>query len=200
MRRPILAAVPVKPFGVAKRRLSGRLSPIQRTLLGRAVAARTATAAAAAGATVAVVTGDVGVASWAQDLGFETIDESRSSQPGLDGAAGAVVAEAERRQVRWAIIHADLPLATPDALANIFALAETATVLVPSYNGGSNVIAGDDPGFQFRYGPLSFHHHLAANPRTTVRIHPQLTLDLDTEKDLDRALRSPAGRWLAPFV
>jgi len=200
MHKPILATVPVKPFGVAKRRLSGRLSPIQRTRLGRAVAARTAAAAAAAGATVAIVTSDAGVAAWARDLGFATIDESQSSQPGLDGAAEAVVMEAQRRQVPWAIIHADLPLATPGALGRVFRLAETATVLVPSYNGGSNVIAGRKLDFRFRYGPLSFHHHLAANPRTMVRILPQLALDLDTEDDLDRALRSPAGRWLEQFV
>jgi len=200
MYRQILAAIPVKPFGVAKRRLSGRLTPVQRTRLGREVAARTAAAAADTGVSVAVVTGDDGVATWARSLGFETIDESYSRKPGLDGAASAVVIEAERRQMPWAIIHADLPLATSDSLRSIFDLAETSTVLVPSYNGGSNLVAGRDPRFRFRYGPLSFHRHLAANPRAIVRIQPQLALDLDTEADLDRALQSPAGRWLESFV
>ena len=54
----ILAAIPIKPFGVAKARLAPVLGQAERSRLGRAIAARTAGLAAAAGAEVVVVTAD----------------------------------------------------------------------------------------------------------------------------------------------
>ena len=63
MSKEILAAIPIKPFGVAKRRLSTRLDAPARSRLGKAVAARTAAAATDAGALVAIVTGDADVAA-----------------------------------------------------------------------------------------------------------------------------------------
>ena len=96
--KAILAAIPIKPFGVAKARLAGNLDARSRSRLGKAVAARTAAAATDAGALVAVVTGDSGVASWARSNGYLTIDERDSTRGGLNGAAEAVVFEAARRQ------------------------------------------------------------------------------------------------------
>ncbi len=200
MSKAILAAIPIKPFGVAKRRLADRLDAAARSRLGRSIAARTAAAATDAGALVAVVTGDTGVAAWARSLGYLTLDERLSHGEGLDGAAESVVLEATRRRRRWAVIHADLPLITPASLRPIFRLAKTDTVLVPSYNGGTNVIAGNGAGFHFSYGQASFHRHLAANPQSRVQIHPHLALDLDTKADLNRALDSPAGSWLRALI
>lgn len=200
MSKAILAAIPIKPFGVAKRRLSDRLDRQARSNVGRAIASRTAAAATDAGALVAVVTGDPGVANWARTHGYLTIDEGASVEPGLNGAAQAVVAEATRRQRPWAIIHADLPLVTPAALGPIFELARTDTVLVPSYDGGTNVIAGHRSLFDFAYGRASFHRHLAANPTAIVVTQPQLALDLDTKSDLDRALDLSKGSWLTELI
>lgn len=200
MSNPILAAIPIKPFGVAKRRLSDRLDGRQRSSVGKAIAARTAEAATDAGALVAVVTGDCGVASWARGLGYLTIDEEGGDASGLDGAAHAVLAAASRRQSPWAVIHADLPLVTPPALQSVFALASAATVLVPSYNGGTNIVAGTGSAFRFSYGQGSFHRHLAANPGAVVHTSPQLALDLDTEDDLSRALALSSGTWLRTLV
>lgn len=200
MSKAILAAIPIKPFGVAKQRLSDRMDAQMRSRVGRAIASRTAAAATDAGALVAVVTGDQGVAGWARSHGYLTIDEDRSAESGLDGAAQAVVAEATRRQRPWAVIHADLPLVTPAALGPIFDMARSATVLVPSYDGGTNVIAGHRSLFRFSYGRSSFHRHLAANPGSEVATHPQLALDLDTKDDLDRALRLPNGSWLMELI
>lgn len=200
MSKAILAAIPIKPFGVAKRRLSDRLDATTRSHLGRIIAARTAEAATDAGALVAVVTADPGVASWARGLGYLVIDEKGTGGNGLDGAATSVVVEARRRQRPWAVIHADLPLVSPAALAGVFERCRVGSVVVPSYNGGTNVIVGNGSGFRFSYGPGSFHRHLAQNQPVTVRIDPRLALDLDTTTDLERALQLPAGRWLRRLV
>jgi len=200
MSKAILAAIPIKPFGVAKRRLADRLSTEARSRMGKAIAARTARAATDAGALVAVVTGDPGVAAWARGNGYLTIDERLSGRVDLDGAAESVVLEAVRRQRPWAVVHADLPLVTPAALAPVFELSRTRTVLVPSYNGGTNVVAGSGSWFCFSYGPGSFQRHLAGNDDATVRIDAHLALDLDTSEDLRRAMDLPGGQWLQSLV
>jgi 2-phospho-L-lactate guanylyltransferase len=200
MSDPILAAIPIKPFGVAKHRLADRLDSGARSRLGQAVAARTAEAAADAGALVAVVTADVGVGAWARRAGYLVIDETLSGRPGLNGAAESAVLEAGQRRLAWAVIHADLPLVTPGALIPVFERCRHRTVLVPSYNGGTNIAAGTGSGFRFWYGEGSFHRHLATNQPATVLVHPHLALDLDTSDDLQRARALPAGRWLPALV
>ena len=185
--------VPVKPFGVAKARLGPVLDARSRSVVGRAVAARTAAAAERSGCTVAVVTGDPGVARWARRLGYEVVDETAGG-PGLDGAARSVALEAARRGMRWAIVHADLPLATSEDLSAVFV---TAPAIAPSRDGGTNVIVGAGTGFPFSYGPGSFHRHLAAAPGARVVTRPGLALDLDTPGDLARARRAAAGAWLS---
>ena len=198
--KTILAAIPIKPFGVAKARLAGSLDARSRSRLGKAVAARTAAAATDAGALVAIVTGDPGVASWARANGYLTIEESESLRAGLNGAAEAALFEAARRQRCWAIVHADLPLVTPAALTPVFAAAERGVVLVPSHDGGTNVVAGHGTGFRFSYGPASFRTHMAQWPEARVISNPRLALDLDTEADLTRVLCHADGRWLRRFV
>jgi 2-phospho-L-lactate guanylyltransferase len=198
--KAILAAIPIKPFGVAKARLANRLDATVRSRLGKAIAARTAAAATDAGALVAIVTGDTGVAHWARAHGYLTIDERTATAHGLNGAADAAVFEAARRQRAWAIIHADLPLVTPAALQSVFAMAEKGLVLAPSHDGGTNVIAGNGVATRFAYGPSSFHRHLAVRPDAAVINRCDLALDLDTEADLARALSLPAGRWLLEYL
>ena len=200
MSKAILAAIPIKPFGVAKARLADRLDGPARSRLGKAVAARTAAAATDTGALVAIVTGDEGVARWARSLGYLTIDEAMSPSSGLNGAAEAAVFEATRRQRSWAVIHADLPLVTPAALQIVFSQASSSIVLVPAHDGGTNVIAGRGTAINFSYGPGSFHRHLANYPNARVISHPELALDLDTGRDLIRAFDHHAGRWLGRYL
>ena len=200
MSKAILAAIPIKPFGVAKERLAKRLDAHTRSRLGKAVAARTAAAATDAGALVAIVTGDADVAHWGRSLGYLTIDERITSRPGLDGAAEATLYEAARRQRSWAVIHADLPLVCPAALIPVFKAANHGLVLVPSHDGGTNIVAGSQTTMDFAYGPGSFHRHLAAHPTARVHIDARLALDLDTAGDLDRALEYADGRWLRALI
>lgn len=200
MSKAILAAIPIKPFGVAKKRLAHRLDARTRSRLGKAVAARTAEAATDAGALVAIVTGDQDVAHWARSLGYLTIDENISARKGLDGAADAVLHEATRRQRPWAVIHADLPLVSPAALHPVFVAARRRLVLVPSHDGGTNIVAGTRTAMDFAYGPGSFHRHLAGHPEAQVHTDPRLALDLDTSGDLDRAVSYADGRWLRDLI
>lgn len=192
----ILAAIPIKPFGVAKARLSPVLGPVERSRLGRAVAAHTAARAAEAGAEVVVVTSDEGVASWAKEHDLVVVREDPRLGPGLNGAARTAAKHAAQLGMRWVVVHADLPIATTEVLRAAFALAIEGDVIAASYDGGTNLIGGADEHFPFSYGKGSFHHHLAAMPAATVMTSSGLALDLDTPLDLARARASPGGRWL----
>ncbi len=196
----VLAALPVKPFGVAKARLGPAVPAATRSRLGRAIAQRTGRAARDAGAEVAVVTSDRGVRRWAGRCGFGVIVEPDGPGAGLDRAARAAAAEADRRGLPWCIVHADLPLVTPADLAAVFAHARSGPVLVPSHDGGTTIVAASGPSFPFAYGPGSFHRHLAAVPRARVMTNPRLALDLDTPRDLQHALDLAPDHWLERLI
>ena len=197
----VLIAIPLKPFGVAKQRLSPILNARQRRRLGKAVAAHVIATALDTGRPVAVVTGDTGVAGWARRLGATTITEP--SGGGLDGAAAAAVAEAHRRDLAWMILHADLPtLGAADLAAVLDANPARRVVITPSHNGGTSLIAAGLEAFPFSYGPASFRRHLAAAGRHDhlVLVRTGLAIDLDGPDDLEVAARLPAGRWLEPVL
>ena len=160
----ILAAIPIKPFGVAKARLAPVLGQAERSRLGRAIAARTARIAAAAGAEVIVVTADEGVAAWAETESIGVLREDPDLGGGLNGAAATAVRHATDLGVRWAIVHADLPVAAEGDLRRVFEAASRAAVIAPSYDGGTNAIGGGGGDFPFAYGAGSYHRHLASSP------------------------------------
>jgi 2-phospho-L-lactate guanylyltransferase len=150
------------------------------------VAKATLDAAAGTGAEVAVVTADADVAKWSAALGVSVILEP-SAPGGLDQAAASVARRALEIQLPWVIAHADLPLVeSRDFEAVADALPEGGIVLVPSHDGGTNVLAGNVTTFEFAYGPGSFQRHLAAAASLPHRIvvRPNLALDLDTPDDL----------------
>ena len=180
----MLIAIPVKPFGVAKGRLSPVLNAAERSRLGRAVAAHTVGTALQTGERVAVVTGDDGVTAWARRLGTEVIREAAGG--GLNGAAAAAVAAAGGGD--WLILHADLPGVAPADIEAARQLRRSADyVVAPSYDGGTSLIAGRE-SFPFAYGPGSFHRHLrAAGGRARALVRTGLALDLDTPRDYELA-------------
>lgn len=190
---PAIVGIPIKPFGVAKARLAPVLARAQRSRVGKAVAAHTAAMVARSGATPTIVTGDDGVAAWAKRQGWAVIAEPAGG--GLDGAAAAIVDAANGR--RWAVLHADVPTLTPVDLDHAWSVA--GTVLAPSRDGGTTLVVATG-SFPFRYGPSSFHRHLAAVPTAAVVVRPGLALDLDTPHDLEIALGLPTGAWLATHV
>ena len=64
-----IVAIPVKPFGVAKKRLGGVLSSEQRQALSVELARRTANAAIDAGAAPLILSADEVVSEWAASQG-----------------------------------------------------------------------------------------------------------------------------------
>jgi len=195
-----LIAIPIKPFGVAKRRLAPILDSEARSRVGKAVGAHVTAAALATGCPVAVLTADDGVAGWARDQGASVIDEPGL---GLNEAAGAALTTARRDQRPWMILHADLPaLTTADLLTALEMLPERGVVLAPSHNGGTSLIAADLDRFPFAYGRASFRRHLtSAVPFPhRVLIRSGLAIDLDDPLDLKTAMRLPAGRWLEQLI
>ncbi len=188
-----VVGIPIKPFGIAKARLASVIDAGARSRVGKAIAARTAAAVAASGASPVIVTGDAGVAAWAREHGWATVPEPAAG--GLDGAAQAFCAAAGSQP--WAILHADLPVVGPADLAA--AWRHDGPVIAPSRDGGTSLIAATG-AFRFSYGPGSFHRHLARMGGAAVVVRLGLALDLDTPADLERALRLEAGRWLRELI
>jgi len=190
----------VKPFGVAKARLAPVLDTTTRSRIGVAIAARTAALVADAAGDVVIVTGDPGVARWAEALGHDIVDERTAEGHGLDRAARAVAAYATRLGRPWAIVHADLPLVSLADLTAVFEAGLHHGAVAPSYDGGTNVLAHRGDDIQFAYGPGSFHRHVSAAPGAAVVVRPGLALDLDTPEDLAHITRLPQGAWLADLL
>lgn len=192
----VVIGVPVKPFGVAKRRLADVLDADERARLGRALAVRTVTAVAEAGARPLILSADDQVTEWSRSIGVEVLLDEGSS---LDRAATAAVALIRGRGAAWGVLHADVPTLTSRDLGSaIEHLAEGAAVISPSSDGGTSFIGACLDEFVFRYGPGSFHRHLAGlggeSPRVVVR--RGLALDLDTPYDLQAAAGTTEGAWL----
>ena len=156
-------------------RLAELVTPDERAALVRTLATRMVAAARACAFEAAVITRDADVASWASRQGCEVIEDPGG---GLDAAAAAGVAAASGRP--WILAHADLPFVTPDALNAIRStLSSAGVVLVPSIDGGTNVIAGHR-SFPFSFGPGSFHRHLASEPTARVMPSAAMSIDIDT--------------------
>jgi 2-phospho-L-lactate guanylyltransferase len=99
------------------------------------------------------------------------------------------------------VLHADLPLATADALTELLAAAQRApsVTLVESSDGGTNAMVLRPPGsFRLAYGRDSCARHVrsarAAHLHAGLVDSPALRLDLDTAPDLAALLATSAGR------
>ncbi len=185
--------VPVKPFGVAKRRLSGRLSAGARTRLGRAIAAHTVDVTRSTGADVSVITPDDDVAAWCAQRHYSVIREPGSN--GLDGATRHAIKQISGP---WLILHADLPLLSGDVVADL--LDDDGPVLAASHDGGSSAV-GSVGSFEFSYGPGSFNRHLKTlGPDCRIVSSLALAIDLDDKLDLDVIRHHPAGSWIEPYL
>jgi 2-phospho-L-lactate guanylyltransferase len=191
----VLAIVPLRSFDTAKSRLDPGVGPGARRRVAAAVAERVVVACRVPGWEVVVVAPPGDVAGWCEQRGIDRIDDPGG---GLDAAAAAGVSAAGGS---WLVVHGDLPLLTPEDLDGI-AESVTAgiTVLAPSRDGGTNLIAARGP-FHFAYGPGSFVRHLsAASPPARVVIRAGLAVELDTAADLAAVLRHPRGAWLGPLL
>ena len=195
-----VVGIPIRDFRRAKTRLANHLEPAFRERLMRAVAGRVVAASLALGAETVVVTADRAVAEWAVTMGAGVVAEPTGG--GLDGAAEVAARRACDRSEPWCIAHADLPLVDADHIgAALQFAAGGGWAIAPSRVGGTNLLAGRSP-MRFRYGPASFHRHLAETtdlPRL-VLVTTATALDLDTVDDLVGAASLPGGEWLAEFL
>jgi 2-phospho-L-lactate guanylyltransferase len=90
-----------------------------------------------------------------------------------------------------AVVMADLALATPDALARLFA-PDAGVVLAPGLGGGTNALVARDPDFRVDYHGLSYRDHreaAAAVDSDVVTVDSfRLAVDVDDPADLVEVL------------
>ena len=206
----LVALIPLKPPTEAKARLAGLLSPDERADLSRVTFLTVADALLGAGVPFVVLT-PLAVAAADLTVGECTVIEEQPSIRGLNAQLqvalnGATFAEADS----VLILHADLPLATPNAVRLLVGAARKdigRVTIVKSADGGTNAMILPLPRpFALHYGSGSFALHevaaRAAGLGVYVHRSPRLALDLDTAADVrtllasSRGRNSPAGRLL----
>jgi 2-phospho-L-lactate guanylyltransferase len=204
--RRTVALIPVNRLDRAKGRLAEILTPDERAALALATFETVVRAALEAGLAAVVLTADervreatpTGAACVGEAAGVAGLNaQIEHALAGLGDADGVL------------ILHADLPLATAEALVALCEAAPAApsAALVRSEDGGTNAMLLRPPGrFSLAYGPGSFavHEARARAAGMTVRVvaAPALALDLDTPGDIKAFLaepgsaETPAGRAL----
>ncbi|HSJ71778.1 MAG TPA: 2-phospho-L-lactate guanylyltransferase [Acidimicrobiia bacterium] len=165
--------VPIRDFA-GMTRLSSVLTSEARSALAVELAHRVVRAGVEAGLDVRVVTGDPAVETWCEHIGVTVVDDPGT---GLNGAANAGVARAG--EGAWIVVHADLPFVTSEALSEVAHTVRHRDVLVPSADGGTNIVGGRG-SFPFSFGPGSFTRHFASCPEAEVAPSRALSVDIDT--------------------
>lgn len=176
--------VPLRSFALGKARLASVLSAPERESLARTMADRVLNAVGAR--PVAIVSSAPEVVEWARARGCEVVDD-----PGSLDAAAAAGREwaAGRGLVRYAVVHADLPLAESLDAVLTDGAAPVAVIVPDHRDDGTPVLAlPTSSPFTFHYGPGSAGQHMeeARRRSLTVRIvhDPALAFDVDIATDL----------------
>ncbi|MFN0145530.1 MAG: 2-phospho-L-lactate guanylyltransferase [Dehalococcoidia bacterium] len=207
-----LALIPVNRFDQAKGRLAEVLAPGERRELARITFRTVLDAVRGAGATPVVLTADPEVPGVA-GAGTRVLDEVPSAR-GLNAQLESAIDRLGKERAapggaRLLILHADLPLASAEAVRRLLASAGAppSALAVQSGDGGTNAMLLCPPGhFPLAYGPDSYAKHALAAERSGVSfsevLSAELSLDLDTPDDVRTLLAtlpgrdSPAGRYL----
>jgi 2-phospho-L-lactate guanylyltransferase len=188
--------IPVKRFSAAKGRLAGVLSDHDRAELARWMATRVVDVVAELPTFVAC--DDEGVAAWATERGTEVI---WGAGLGLNGAVDDGVRRITALGFDQVVVsHADL--ARPGRLLDV--VDAGAITLVPDRrHDGTNVMSFPTATpLAASYGGGSFGRHLEQalafdGITVEVRSDPDLSLDLDTGRDLSHPLiREVLPPWL----
>lgn len=196
MSVPVL--IPVNRLERAKGRLASLLSAEERVTLALITLE---TVLHAAGPSSIVLTADRRVAEAATGKA-RILDEAPDLEglnAQLEAAVATLIADGTAEE-SLLILHADLPLATNEAIENVVAMARPNSItVVESRDGGTNAMLIEPPGrFPLAYGPASFALHTAAARQAGMRVavnpNRELRLDLDTPDDIVELLRPPRGR------
>jgi 2-phospho-L-lactate guanylyltransferase len=179
------AIVPWKTAGQRKTRLAPTLSPPERDRLAQALFDHV-----------------IGVLDACPGIGrIGILSETRPNAPlGRadrdwlpDGGLG-LNAELQALQITGPrlVIHADLPLVTPEDVEALLSAARGGAAIAPDRHGsGVNALALEaSVSMEFQFGPNSFaRHQEQVGGRLTVVSRPGLALDIDTPDDLAEAVR-----------
>jgi len=205
----IWAVVPVKDTSDAKQRLGDAVAPARRRHLALAMLEDVLTALAASPglAGLVVVTVDEAAAALADQYRARVVIEGAR-----EGQTGAVTATARRlgRDGSHAIltIPGDVPLVTPDEIAQIIAAHDRNPdfVIVPAHDErGSNAILCSPPdAVPLKFGNDSFLPHLAAARQAGVEPKvlrlPGLGLDIDNPADLAAFMKIPSNTHARAYL
>lgn len=188
--------IPVNRLDRAKGRLADLLTPAQRAELALATLGTVLDAVAEAGGEAFVLTSDSRAMAAAEARA--TVLEEREGRDGLNAQLEAAVAALGGEELL--ILHADLPLASGEALRALMAGAPAApsVTLVESGDGGTNAMLLRPPGrFALCYGRGSAAAHRAAAGEAGMTVVTPgaalLALDLDTPADIEDLLARPGG-------
>ncbi len=187
----ITAIVPVKTLATAKGRLARFLAPAERRALVQAMLDDVLAALLAARniARVGVVSADAAVLAQAAARGVETLTDQH-------GDLNAALTQATRHYAAAGaaatlVLHADVPLVTPDEIEQLVAAGQAppSAVLAPSRDGGTNALLSCPPlALPFRFGADSLAQHSAMARLHGIRLRqfhrPGLELDIDRPDDL----------------
>jgi len=201
-RADVWAVVPIKATADAKQRLGNAVAPALRPRLALAMAedVLAALAASPALAGIIVVTIDETAAALAARYGAHMLTDGAR-----DGQTGAVAAAARwlAREGKGAMltIPGDVPLVTPDEIAQIIAAHDRMPdfVIVPAHDErGSNAILCAPPeAVPLKFGDDSFLPHLDAARQAGLEPRilglPGLGLDIDNPADLAAFLKLPSN-------
>ena len=208
-RAYVWAVVPIKATVDAKQRLGNAVAPSMRPRLALAMAedVLAALAASRALAGIIVVTVDEAAAALAARYGARVLTEGAR-----DGQTGAVAAAARRlareRKGAMLTIPGDVPLVTPEEIAQIVAAHERAPdfVIVPAHDerGSNAVLCAPPDAVPLKFGDDSCLPHLEAARRAglepkVLRL-PGLGLDIDNPADLAAFMKIPSKTHTRAFL
>jgi 2-phospho-L-lactate/phosphoenolpyruvate guanylyltransferase len=186
-------AVPVKSLERAKSRLAPLLSPAERAALSLVMLEDVLDACLVQDGWEAwVVSRDEAVLEIGVRRGARPLPEKGGS---LLEAVRQMEAEVAGRSTELAVVLADLPLITGEALASALASGRRAEVVAApaGSDGGTNLLVRRPPSvIPARFGRSSFAKHRWAARRARVAFEeirvPELAFDLDRPRDLARVL------------
>jgi 2-phospho-L-lactate guanylyltransferase len=190
-----------------KSRLSGVLDPDERAAFARAMLRDVLDAVESAGGDPRMLaTAPVGA-----DLDCPVDVDERPLTPAVNAALDARLGETSDESDPVAVVMADLALATPAALRELFAAGrdrEADVAIAPGRGGGTNAFVAGDPAFRVDYHGASYldHRRIAADAGLSVAVvdSHRLATDVDEPADLAELLihaeadgdGGRAARWL----
>jgi 2-phospho-L-lactate guanylyltransferase len=198
-RQPAIFPVimPVKPFHLAKQRLSEMFGPVERAALARSMFTDVLNVVTSVvpPSDVIVVTSGLEVSDIAVAAGAQVLREATSS--GLNAAIEAASNHAAVQAAGgFVVVPSDVPEITAAAIQQAFAALDRNDLLViaPAVSDGGTNLLGCRPPRAIRpgFGVESFAGHLAAARRAGIgcRIldNPALGRDVDRPADIARFL------------